>query len=408
MLLSVSDASSVLPPYTPSSAVPAYSPEPSVDECIIQDRPRTKPHSFTGNYTKNFGCGTLVLTAQDEHADAPTYGRSALIDGFVSLEDRDFVSDVTLKLKANIELRAGSVTDTIILDEKYLLCAPAKIPFSTILPTYFEHKNARYPLPASYFASYASSDGIYAKVSYTLSITITRARRRKLSFRASKTTVVVSFMYRPRTRPARPIPPPESHFLADVKAMPEEWHQLTVAVSPRPKVQLPPVDLHLFTPALDVFAVGERIAVHVQLTGVVSSLREFLPDHDSVVAHATRTPRSLIEARLVRQTRLHIHGSVEVVRVTAGHAVLRPLPPSAHADSSDDGTQASLNWAGELRVDADVATAGSFDAAVLQVQDFIVVDVLEAAGPKSQFAHTRHSRPVRLVTDPCLDPWSDT
>jgi hypothetical protein len=101
MPLSVSDASSVLPPYTPSSAVPAYSPEPSVDECIIQDRPRTKPHSFTGNYTKNFGCGTLVLTAQDEHADAPTYGRSALIDGFVSLEDRDFVSDVTLKARAD-------------------------------------------------------------------------------------------------------------------------------------------------------------------------------------------------------------------------------------------------------------------------------------------------------------------
>lgn len=58
-------------------------------------------------------------------------------------------------------------------------------------------------------------------------------------------SVVVSFMYRPRTRPARPIPPPESHFLADVKAMPEEWHQLTIAVSPRPKVQLPPVDLHV-------------------------------------------------------------------------------------------------------------------------------------------------------------------
>lgn len=88
------------------------------------------------------------------------------------------------------------MTDTTILDEKYPLWSsnssenqcPAKIPFSTILPTYFEHKNARYPLPASYFASYASSDGIYAKVSYTLSITITRARRRKLSFRASKTT----------------------------------------------------------------------------------------------------------------------------------------------------------------------------------------------------------------------------
>ncbi|KAF7350048.1 DUF3844 domain-containing protein [Mycena venus] len=182
--------------------------------------------------------------------------------------------------------------------------------------------------------------------------------------------------------------------------MPEEWHQLTLSVNPRPKVQLPPVDLRLFTPASDAFALSEPIPVHVQLTGPVRALREFLPDR----AIAGAAPRSLIEVTLVRQMRQHIHGSVEPTRVTSGCSILLPTPPSASAHLDSDEESASLDWSAELRVDPSVAAVGSFDAAVLQVQDFIVIDVLEPAGSKSQFARTRHSRPIRLVTD----PWPDS
>ncbi|KAF8189530.1 hypothetical protein K438DRAFT_1722177 [Mycena galopus ATCC 62051] len=406
MALSVYDASSVLPPYTPSSIVPPYSPEPGQNERLIERMGRAKPRTFTGNYVKKFRRDTLVLTAQDEQADSPTYGRSALIEGFVSLEDRESVSEIVLKIKGNIEFMvSGGSTSKTILDEHYALWSsehsdaqcPGSIPFCALLPARFKHNDGRYPLPPSYFASYTASGGLlYAKVFYALSITIIRSRRRKFSFLPSKNTMIIPFNYCPRTCATRPLPPPGSNFLADIKVMPEEWHQLTLTVSPRPKVKLPPVDLHLFTPALDVFALGEPIAVHVQLTGPVSALREFLPD-PSVTGSR---PRSCVEVTLVRQMRLHIHGSVEPTRATTGRAVLLPLPPSAFDSGSDDGRSTSLDWAGELRVDPEAAAVASFDAAVLQVQDFIVIDVFESGGGKSQYAHTRHSRPIRLVTDP--------
>jgi hypothetical protein len=111
-------------------------------------------------------------------------------------------------VKGNIELMvSGDCVANTILDEQYTLWSPERsngapcpsdVPFSTILPVRFQHKNATHPLPPSYFAShaysgglYTSSGGLYAKVCYTLAVTVTRARRRKLSFLASKNTYVM-------------------------------------------------------------------------------------------------------------------------------------------------------------------------------------------------------------------------
>jgi hypothetical protein len=193
-------------------------------------------------------------------------------------------------------------------------------------------------------------------------------------------STVVFFNYCPRTWPARPMLPPASDFLADVKVMPEEWHQATLTVNPRPKVLLPAVDLHVcpsrvfllprsltapvqvFTPASHAFVLGESIPVHVQLTGLVHALREFLPDPK---APGSRAP-SCIEVTLVRQMCLHVRGGVQPTRVIAGRAVLRTTPPSA-MNTSWDGTNATLDWAGELCSNPDVVV-GSFDVGVLQVQ----------------------------------------
>ncbi|KAF8210058.1 hypothetical protein K438DRAFT_1753661 [Mycena galopus ATCC 62051] len=241
------------------------------------------------------------------------------------------------KVKGNFKVMvADASAATTILDEQYTLWSsdhsgtgqcPSSIAFSTFLPARFEHNNGWYPLPPSYFVSYTSSDGVYTKM---------------LNIHCS---IVVPFNYCPRTCPTHPLTPPESDFPADIKVMPEEWHQLTLSVNPRPK---------LFTPTSDAYALDEPIPVHVQLTGAVCALREILPDPAIVGA----TPRSLIEVTLVRQMRLHIHGSVEHTRVTASRAVLLPMPPSASSDSDSDDESASLEWAGELRVNADVAAVG--------------------------------------------------
>ncbi|KAJ7664505.1 hypothetical protein DFH06DRAFT_1324054 [Mycena polygramma] len=397
------DASSVLPPYTPSSVVPSYSAEPGHDERLIQHSPRTKPRGFVGKYIQKCGRDTVVLTGQDENAgeqsNAPTYGRRGVITGLVSLEDREMVSEVLLKVKGTIENMVSTCSaKKTVLDEQHTLWfadhpgvqCPSDLPFSTILPAGFMHNNSIYPLPPSYFVSYATPGGLYAKVFYTLSITVVRTRRGRFRLGPSKNTATVHFNYCPRTCPARPIPPSASDFLADVKVMPEEWHQMTLAVNPRPKVRLSQVDLNVFTPASDVFPLGEAIPVHVQLSGTVASLREFLPD-------AAGKQRSLIEVTLVRQMRLHLGERVEPTRITAARAVLLPSPPTAA--SVWDGSTASLDWVGELRCSTDI-TVGSFEAGILQVQDFIVVDVLEPAGLKARFARARNARPIRLVTDP--------
>jgi hypothetical protein len=63
---------------------------------------------------------------------------------------------------------------------------------------------------------------------------------------------------------------------------------------------------------------------------------------------------------------LHVRGGVQPTRVIAGRAVFRTTTPSA-MNTSWDGTNATLDWAGELRSNPDVVV-GSFDVGVLQVQ----------------------------------------
>ncbi|KAJ7760828.1 hypothetical protein DFH07DRAFT_918471 [Mycena maculata] len=403
-------ACSVLPPYTPSSAVPSYSPEPASDERLIEQTPRAKPRVCTGTHTKKSGRDTVVLTDQDPSAPLPTYGRNALISGFVSLEEREKVSEVVLKVKGNMEgmiSETGRSVSKTVLDQSYTLWAvqalsdaacPSTVPFSTLLPQMFQDGDARHPLPPSYNTRFSASSGLSVKVIYTLSVIVTRTRGRKLAFLAPKNTTTVIFTYLPRTCPGRPIQPPAtSDFLADVKLMPEEWRQITAPGLPRAASALGAVDMHLFIPAVEVFALGDTIPVHVQLAGAVPSLREFLPSPSSSPGDAEPT----VQVTLVRQLLLTIAGRRGPSRLTLARATLRSAPPGPGA-AAQSPHSASLDWTGALRVDPDVAV-GSFDAGVVVVQDFVVLDVLPPAGAKAQFPRLRHSHPIRLVTDSAPD-----
>jgi hypothetical protein len=107
----LSNTNSVLPAYTPSSVVPPYSPEPGHDERRLEHSPRRKVRTFSGHYIQKSGRDTVVLTAQDEHAETPTYGRAGLIGGFVSVEDRDMVSEIILKVCPRHVFRPATVDD---------------------------------------------------------------------------------------------------------------------------------------------------------------------------------------------------------------------------------------------------------------------------------------------------------
>ncbi|KAJ7108024.1 hypothetical protein C8R43DRAFT_963047 [Mycena crocata] len=398
----------ILPSYSPSAVVPSYSAQPGNDEQLIEQAPRAKSRAATGNYIKKSGRDTVILTEQDASAELPTYGRNAHIIGFVCVDDRELVSEVALKVKGKIEMsisERGTVTKTIV-DETYPLwpCqnsssspCPSSVPFSAILPAKFADGDVEHPLPPSYNVSYSTSGGLHVNVHYTLSVVVTRARSRKLSFMSSKNSIAVRFNYAPRTRPSRPIQPPTSDFLADIKTMPDEWRQVSARGSSRPKSSLGALDIHLFIPAAEVFALSDTIPFSVQLTGPVDSVREFLPDPSA-------PSKTGISVTLMRKLTLDMYGCAEPCWVAAGHAsTLTSTPPGASSASEPAG-HASLDWAGALQCKAGLEVA-SFDAGVLKVQDFIVVDIHPPAGAKAQFSRLQLVRPVRLVTDSWPDEW---
>ncbi|KAJ7484776.1 hypothetical protein B0H11DRAFT_2192797 [Mycena galericulata] len=357
----------VVPPYTSSTAMPSYSPEPRFDEVLIAQTPRFISRVFTGTLIKQTGRDTLVLANQDASAEAPTYGRNAFISGFVSLEEREKVSPVVLQLKGKVEVKVfgRDSNSKTVLDDSYTMwsaqdsndaACPSNLPFGAILPSW-------------------------------------TGKLRMPSHRPI--TLTVPFNYFLRTMPGRPIQPPVSDFLADVKFMPEEWRQTTATRHPHLNSTLGPVDVctrtrhllahpvasvniyaqperQLFIPAAEVFAFGDTIPLHVQVVGSVPSLREFLPDPAAASSEPT------VNAMLVRRLFLVVNGA---------STAAEPQPAST----------ASLDWAG-VRCKPGVGV-GTFDAGDVKAQDFIVVDIIPPTESTAHFPRLRHSHPIRLVTD---------
>ncbi|KAJ6542819.1 hypothetical protein B0H19DRAFT_957893 [Mycena capillaripes] len=390
-----------LPPYSPPPPVPSYSPEPAHDERRVDHTPRA--HSLpAGNYIKKLGSDTVILTEQDGTAEFPTYRRHGSVSGFITLEDRETVSEIVLRIKGKMDImisEGGSLT-TKLLDESYTLWSsenchssvcPSAVPFSATLPTKFQDfDGSSHALPPSYEIPFITVSGLFFKSSYVLSVTITRRLSRKFSLLTKSKTIPIKFIYSPRTRPWRPIQP-FSNFPSDVKTMPEEFRQVVSHMEPRPKSTVQPMDMHLFLPVVEIFGLDDTIPFHVQLTGPVSSLREFLPDGE----------KTTIVGSLVRQVTVELHGRRQHVtrNIVIGHAKMCSRPPGAAADAHE----ASLDWDGEVHCNADTLV-GMFDAGYVHIQDFLVVELKPLdVERRSQFITLRHSHPIKLVTESWLD-----
>ncbi|KAJ7145701.1 hypothetical protein C8R44DRAFT_655621 [Mycena epipterygia] len=398
-------SSSLLPPYSPSPPVPSYSPEPAHDEQRVEHTPRAHSHP-SGNYIKKCGHDVVVLTEQDGTAEVPTYGRHASINGYVTLEDRTTVSEIVLKIKGTMDVmisEGGSLTTKLVHDnytiwssrKSHTSTCPSAVPFSVVLPTTFQDDDGiPHTLPPSYDVPFITVPGLFFKSSYILSVTITRIRSRKFQFLSKSKTIPIRFNYSPRLRPWRPIQP-SSDFFSDIKTMPEEWRQVVSQFKPRPKSPAQPIDMHLFLPMAEIFGLDDTIPFHVQLTGSVSSLREFLPESGDTASPGKTT----ISGTLVRQIIVDINGRRASRSFVVGHAKLASSPPGAAADAHE----ASLDWDGEVRCKADTLI-GAFNAGCVRVQDFIVIE-LRPPNTKvsSQFTTLKHSHPIKLVTDSWLD-----
>ncbi|KAJ6546689.1 hypothetical protein DFH09DRAFT_1320859 [Mycena vulgaris] len=245
--------SSPLPPYLSSALVPSYSPEPAYDERLIEPTSRSRCWAFTDS------------GYEDPSAELPTYGRQAHITVFVSVEDRAAVTEVTLKGRWKGRSRgaapppqASSISS--VCSGRPVARRVRATSFSTVLPVEFQDGDGKYALPPSYSVTYGASEGPYVKVLYTLSVTVMR-KSGKIRFIPHNNTTSVRLNYIHRTQPTAAF-----SFLADVKAMPEEWRQASLA---------PPVDLSVYPPPF--FLIFTTIPFHVQRSGFVGALRGFLP-----------------------------------------------------------------------------------------------------------------------------------
>ncbi|KAJ7278456.1 hypothetical protein C8J57DRAFT_1307026 [Mycena rebaudengoi] len=405
-----------LPPYAPACEdAPSYSPQPADDERLIDQTPSSRPRVPTGTYMKTSGRDTLALMEQDETAEVPMYGREASINGCVSVDEREMVSEVTLKIKGQLDLHTSErgTMKTVLINDQHTLwsshqshtsACSSSIPFSVALPAKFQDDYTSHTLPPSYDFPSTLVPGLSVKSSYTISVVVIRVRKKRLLSLSTRNIISTAFHYYPRSRPIRPILHPTLDFLEDVKIMPAEWRQVVGRIS-----LLHPVDVHVFIPAVEIFGLDDKIPFHVQLTGPIEALREFLPEPDAPrTTHPVNNTNTSIpnakptlEVTLLRQLVV----GMAPRNITIGRAsTFASCPPSiAHAESGapqSDTQHASLDWDGELAIQCAPGTAvGSFDAGIVKVQDFIVLDVR----PPTARVPFRLSRGVTLVTDSWVD-----
>ncbi|KAJ7318171.1 hypothetical protein DFH08DRAFT_790065 [Mycena albidolilacea] len=394
-----------LPLYSPSHPSPSYSQDPTHDETRLDLSPRVRRGLLpTGIFTKVCGSATVVLFDQEPTARVPSYGIHGSVRGSLILEqERSQICEVVAKLEGRLEtatigsgaltIKVAKITHCLWSSSSSSSACPETVNIACNFPTTFQHNDCEYRLPPSYVARFPGFPSLFAKCTYSLTISITKDRQ--LGFLSRTKLIYVPIDYNPQTVPARGIPTSPS-FLASVKTMPEEWHQSSFVVNTRSSSNLFSIQCQAFIPSVKVFGLSHTIPLHLQLCGPLSSLRELvLPSNDReecpVRVYITRMVT--FEHRGKSTWRLH----------RIGEGSFSPLPPMADYDcrKACDPCVETLDWNGEIKCDSAVSIGG-FQAAGLTVKDFITLEIIPPKTLLSPLLSTQHA--IRLVTETFIEP----
>ncbi|KAH8822245.1 hypothetical protein DL96DRAFT_1620547 [Flagelloscypha sp. PMI_526] len=358
-------------------------------------------------------CGNYTVTL-DAQSDALTYGTASVISGTIHLNKSESVTEVVLKLtgkmkvvisgagNARVSFLSKSYSLWPISNSRTLSPPPPDISFSIPMPTEFSPRGstAAKPLPPSLVASALR---LYAKISYKISIHVSRtARLRGLYGR--KSILNIPFIYVPRLRPSRPIIECPN-FLETVKIAPEEWCQVSSEL--RGKDPSRPLSINVFLPVSNVYSLSDSIPFHIQLIGCHDDTGEFLPpSYSSYLSHtathvtsqfrSTTSNEPKISVTLVRQMVVEVEGLRGSKDITVGEGELLPLEPTK-STSQHGSCELTMDWTGWVRAAPDVSY-GSFSVGELAMKDYVVVTVIPSC--ESAFKELRIPIPIRLVTDP--------
>ncbi|KAK0504260.1 hypothetical protein EDD18DRAFT_1412473 [Armillaria luteobubalina] len=394
-----------LPPYSKTAPPPHYSCDPSQGERRVEHTPRSGPRVSSGTFIKKRGRLTVVLTEQEDDATSPVYGREAAIHGALLLEKVDAVQLVQIKLEGRLDMMTseGGARSLVTADDTQTLwrfdrtkneTCPSSLSFARTMPSTFKDSDKSYLLPPSYRASFPGGPGIHVTSSYTLVVQVTSIRHPKFGFFAKTKTLRIPIIYAPRTRPNRPtlsIP-----LFYSVKSSPEEWTQSLMTMRTKSKEKIDPIESNLFIPSVQIFSFSDIIPFHVQLSGPLSSLRQFFPQ---VPSSSSAQQQSSVTVTILRQIAVDVRGTRSWKNTTIGEGKIRPVPPASHSQSGSSQEEC-LDWEGEVQCFPSV-NVGGFSAAGVAVKDFIVVTMTPPAN--SPFLSTINSIPIRLVTDTWID-----
>ncbi|KAJ6571595.1 hypothetical protein B0H19DRAFT_1064665 [Mycena capillaripes] len=343
-----------LPSYSASTTPsPIYSAAPAPEEQVLQYTPlRVVCHSRpTGIFVRNEHKITVVIDGQEANSPFPSFGQGALLNGTVFLELHRTVKAVKIKFVGILEslspshgyssLKVVDQADSLYVKNTAQTQCPVAISFARRLPSMFKHEGVHYPIPPS--CDIKLPDGAFLKCTYSLTLSVIMALHRYATFLTQ----------------GRRIPRPS--LFSTIKACPEEWLQLPVALTAGDSRA---ADLHcdLFIPSLGVFGISEVLPFHLQISGSIPSLRDLL----SSMGRATSNPT--IRVYLLRQITVQIGLNAMKLNTVLGEASLNPLPPAIFSpNASTSVCEDALNWEGELELQ-DIATP-TFDVGTFKVMN---------------------------------------
>ncbi len=97
----------------------------------------------------------------------------------------------------------------------------------------------------------------------------------------------------------------------------------------------------LFIPSVQIFSFSDIIPFHVQLSGPLSSLRQFFPQ---VPSSPSSQQQSTVTVTILRQIAVDVRGTRSWKNTTIGEGKIRPVPPASYSQSGS-----SLDWEGEVQ-----------------------------------------------------------
>ncbi|KAF8214889.1 hypothetical protein K438DRAFT_1561735 [Mycena galopus ATCC 62051] len=402
------------PPYSPVLPPPGYSEDPAGDEARIDISPRTHGRFLlpTGVWVKANGSTTVVLFAQERNIRVPLYRQHGPVRGSLIVEDTNQIREVVAKLEGRLEITTtdSGVQTVKVVKNTYCLWSsslsnsvfPGTIDIACDFPATFQHEGRDFPLPPSYVARFPGFPTLFAKCTYSLTISITRER--SLGFLSNTKSIYVPIEYNPHTVPARGMPP-SMHFLASVKIIPEDWYQTSFVMNARDS-NLSPIQCEAFIPSVKVFGLSDTIPLHLQLSGSLSSLRELIPP-SPFGCHLRYSP---VRVYLMRKVTFEYRGKSTWRFERIGEGLFPPLPLVVNfnckcqppCDSCDSCVE-TFGWGGEVKCNSTVTICG-FQAAGLTVMDFITLEITPPNAALAPLASVRHAFPIRFVTETFVEP----